>query len=64
MMFSFLLKKMQTKKSGVAETPERERQELTILIGSNLVRLSQLDGVDENIYKENVLPKVNLCIFG
>ena len=31
---------------------EKERQELRILVGTNLVRLSQLDGVDSNIYRK------------
>ena len=30
---------------------EKERKELRILVGTNLVRLSQLDGVDLEIYK-------------
>ena len=30
---------------------ERERQELRILVGTNLVRLSQLEGVDASLYK-------------
>ena len=29
---------------------EQERQELRILVGTNLVRLSQLEGVDCNMY--------------
>ena len=33
------------------EKRERERQELRILVGTNLVRLSQLDGVDAAFYK-------------
>jgi len=37
---------------------EQERQELRILVGANLVRLSQLEGLDVNEYKENVLPKI------
>lgn len=37
---------------------EKERQDLRILVGTNLVRLSQLDGLDVNEYKENVLPKI------
>jgi vacuolar protein sorting-associated protein 35 len=30
---------------------EKERQELRILVGTNLVRLSQLEGVDAALYK-------------
>jgi vacuolar protein sorting-associated protein 35 len=37
---------------------EQERQELRILVGTNLVRLSQLDGVDLNMYQTVVLPRV------
>lgn len=33
------------------EKREKERQELRILVGTNLVRLSQLDGVDVNLYQ-------------
>ncbi|ODQ68598.1 vacuolar protein sorting-associated protein 35 [Nadsonia fulvescens var. elongata DSM 6958] len=35
-----------------------ERQELQILVGSNLVRLSQLDGIDCEFYSEKILPAV------
>lgn len=34
------------------EKREAERRELKILVGTNLVRLSQLEGVDLDIYKE------------
>lgn len=37
---------------------EKERQDLRILVGTNLVRLSQLDGLDVVEYKANVLPKL------
>lgn len=40
------------------ERREREREELRILVGTNLVRLSQLESVTLEKYK-----KVNLCIF-
>ncbi|XP_052274611.1 vacuolar protein sorting-associated protein 35-like isoform X3 [Dreissena polymorpha] len=40
------------------EKRERERQELRILVGTNLVRLSQLECIDMNKYKKNVLPGV------
>jgi vacuolar protein sorting-associated protein 35 len=33
------------------EKREAERRELKILVGTNLVRLSQLEGVDLEIYK-------------
>ena len=34
------------------EKREKERQELRILVGTNLVRLSQLDGVDVDLYQK------------
>jgi hypothetical protein len=37
---------------------ERERNELRILVGTNLVRLSQLEGVSSKIYGEIILPKI------
>jgi vacuolar protein sorting-associated protein 35 len=35
-----------------------ERRDLRILVGTNLVRLSQLDGVDLDMYKTMILPSV------
>lgn len=40
------------------ERRETERQELRILVGTNLVRLSQLEGVDVASYKATVLPRI------
>merc|ERR550534_3209238 len=40
------------------ERRERERMELRILVGTNLVRLSQLDNIDIDLYKSTVLPGV------
>ncbi|XP_040185397.1 vacuolar protein sorting-associated protein 35 [Rana temporaria] len=40
------------------EKRERERQELRILVGTNLVRLSQLEGVNNERYKQIVLPGI------
>lgn len=40
------------------EKREKERQELRILVGTNLVRLSQLEGVNVEKYKQ-----VCLCVF-
>jgi len=37
---------------------ERERSDLRLLVGTNLARLSQLEGVDVELYKESVLPHV------
>lgn len=39
------------------EKREKERQELRILVGTNLVRLSQLEGVNVDKYKQ-----VCLCV--
>uniref|UniRef100_A0A7S0JA92 Vacuolar protein sorting-associated protein 35 n=1 Tax=Calcidiscus leptoporus TaxID=127549 RepID=A0A7S0JA92_9EUKA len=40
------------------ERRERERSELRILVGTNLVRLSSLEGVTLEVYSETVLPTV------
>ncbi|CAG8539961.1 11533_t:CDS:10 [Racocetra fulgida] len=40
------------------EKREMERKELRILVGTNLVRLSQLDGVDLELYQKRVLPAI------
>ena len=37
---------------------EAERMDLRILVGANLVRLSQLEGLDSNEYEKHVLPKI------
>lgn len=36
----------------------QERKELQVLVGSNLVRLSQLDEIDSTYYKEKILPAI------
>ncbi|KAI0638882.1 vacuolar protein sorting-associated protein 35 [Trametes polyzona] len=40
------------------EKREMERKELRILVGTNLVRLSQLDGVDLEMYQKFILPSI------
>src|ERR1700677_946537 len=40
------------------ERRELERKELRILVGTNLVRLSQLDGVDLDMYQNTILPSI------
>ncbi|KAI8461475.1 vacuolar protein sorting-associated protein 35 [Phakopsora pachyrhizi] len=40
------------------ERREMERKELRILVGTNLVRLSQLEGVDLDMYQRMILPAV------
>jgi vacuolar protein sorting-associated protein 35 len=37
---------------------EQERRELRILVGTNLVRLSQLEGIDLEMYKGQILPHI------
>ncbi|CAO3655667.1 unnamed protein product [Mucor hiemalis] len=37
---------------------ESERKELGTLVGTNLVRLSQLEGVDLNVYQTDILPGI------
>jgi len=37
---------------------EQERKELRILVGTNLVRLSQLEGIDLELYKGQILPMI------
>ncbi|BGP43232.1 retromer complex subunit Vps35 [Rhodotorula kratochvilovae] len=47
--------------SGLSRDRERrelERRELRILVGTNLVRLSQLDGVDLEMYRRVILPSI------
>lgn len=40
------------------EKREAERRELRILVGTNLVRLSQLEGVELDMYKRIILPSI------
>ncbi|KDN42178.1 vacuolar protein sorting-associated protein 35 [Tilletiaria anomala UBC 951] len=40
------------------EKREMERKELRILVGTNLVRLSQLEGVDLDLYQRIILPSI------
>ncbi|KAJ3053033.1 Vacuolar protein sorting-associated protein 35, partial [Rhizophlyctis rosea] len=40
------------------EKREQERKELRLLVGSNLVRLSQLEDLDLNMYQSMVLPSI------
>ena len=40
------------------EKRELERRELRILVGTNLVRLSSLDGVDLDLYQRVILPSI------
>lgn len=40
------------------ERREKERLELRLLVGTNLVRLSQLESVDVNLYTRVVLPGI------
>jgi hypothetical protein len=40
------------------EKREQERKDLRLLVGSNLVRLSQLQSLDSFTYKQQVLPSI------
>lgn len=40
------------------ERREKERMELRILVGTNLVRLSQLESVDSTLYQKEILPNI------
>ena len=40
------------------ERRERERLDLRILVGTNLVRLSNMEGIDSSLYKTDVLPRI------
>ena len=46
------------KSKEVRRRREKERNELRILVGTNLVRLSQLDSITSQIYGEIILPTV------
>ncbi|CUG91687.1 vacuolar protein sorting-associated protein, putative [Bodo saltans] len=37
---------------------EKERRELRVLVGFNLVRLSQLEGIDKHGYQQVILPRI------
>jgi len=50
--------RMQSGGKGDKKKREKERNDLRILVGTNLVRLSQLEGVDVATYTTEVLPKV------
>ena len=45
------------------ERKEKERLELRILVGTNLVRLSQLESIDSNLYQKVSIVRdmINLC---
>ena len=38
------------------ERREQERRDLRILVGTNLVRLSELEGIDKELYRSQILP--------
>ena len=42
---------------------ERERQDLKILIGENINRLSSLEGLSSDLYRDKILPKLIEIIF-
>ena len=42
----------------VKEKRESDRKELNMVVGENIVRLSSLEGVDKNVYKTLLLPRL------
>ncbi|KRY49771.1 Vacuolar protein sorting-associated protein 35 [Trichinella britovi] len=40
------------------EQREKERREIQVLVGTNLVRLAQLETIDVDMYKKYILPKI------
>jgi vacuolar protein sorting-associated protein 35 len=52
--------RLSTQQRTKADRKKRElqRQDLKILVGTNLVRLSQLEGLDITVYQKNVLPRL------
>lgn len=50
--------RMEGKANQSKTRKEKERKELRILVGFNLVRLSQLDGIDKHAYQSVILPRV------
>lgn len=45
---------------GNKEKPKREKEriDLKVVVGENLLRLSSLEGVNMDVYKETVLPRI------
>jgi len=43
---------------------EKQRRELKILVGTNLARLSELEGLNVKVYKESILPALMVQIVG
>ena len=56
--------RMQFQGTSTKKQRESERKELQVLAGSSLVRLSQLDGVNLEVYAQQVLPKLSTLIVG
>lgn len=46
------------RKHGTRVKREKQRQQLKVLVGTNLHRLSDLEGLDVDLYKANVLPRI------
>ena len=52
-------------KAGVSlDQREKERLELSVIVGNNLVKLGRLEGVDINLYGEKILPRILDIILG
>lgn len=46
------------RKHGTRLKREKQRQQLKVLVGTNLHRLSDLEGIDADTYQANVLPRI------
>lgn len=46
------------------EKRERERMDLRVLVGTNLFRIANLEGIDEQLYKNALLPRLRDQILG
>ncbi|KEG11920.1 vacuolar protein sorting-associated protein 35 [Trypanosoma grayi] len=47
-----------TESQSVVQRKHRDRKELCVLVGMNIVRISQLEGVERQVYKSNILPRL------
>ncbi len=53
-----LTDRFKTFHSRLKEKREQERKELRLLVGTNLVRISQLETINVDLYENLVLPKL------
>ena len=50
--------RMENAKQQTKNRKEKERNQLRILVGYNIVRLSQLEGITKGIYRDAILPRI------